>query len=209
MFTRLRTFALAAAISAVFAAPALAKGPPWISIELPVNPYDRTMQGAFLLVHAFHHQTPIGFPIEGTAEGMVNGERRTVKLEFAETSRDGVYALKRTWATDGVWTLVIRVTQGPADAEGGTATAVVEAFLTALERVPWEDRRRAEASAWEDGGADEQRDAGALRFVDGRHGAFDDRLGRERRRIALVRLADRPTPTETAEVFVPQRDRRF
>ena len=126
MFTRLRTFALAAAISAVFAAPALAKGPPWISIELPVNPYDRTMQGAFLLVHAFHHQTPIGFPIEGTAEGMVNGERRTVKLEFAETSRDGVYALKRTWATDGVWTLVIRVTQGPADAEGGTATAVVE-----------------------------------------------------------------------------------
>ena len=126
MFTRLRTVALAAAISAVFASPALAKGPPWISIELPVNPYDRTMQGAFLLVHAFHHQTPIGFPIEGTAEGMVNGERRTVKLEFAETSRDGVYALKRTWATDGVWTLVIRVTQGPADAEGGTATAVVE-----------------------------------------------------------------------------------
>ena len=122
MFTRLRAVALAAAFSAVFAAPALAKGPPWISIELPVNPYDRTMQGAFLLVHAFHHQTPIGFPIEGTAEGMVNGERRTVKLEFSETSRDGVYALKRTWATDGVWTLVIRVNQGPGDG----ATAVVE-----------------------------------------------------------------------------------
>lgn len=122
MFTRIRSLALAAAISVVFAAPALAKGPPWISIELPVNPYDRTMQGAFLLVHAFHHQTPVGFPIEGTAEGMVNGERRTVKLEFSETSRDGVYALKRTWATDGVWTLVIRVNQGPGDG----ATAVVE-----------------------------------------------------------------------------------
>ena len=122
MFTRIRSLALAAALSAVFAAPALAKGPPWISIELPVNPYDRTMQGAFLLVHAFHHQTPVGFPIEGTAEGMVNGERRTVKLEFSETSRDGVYALKRTWATEGVWTLVIRVNQGPGDG----ATAVVE-----------------------------------------------------------------------------------
>ena len=126
MFSRIRTLALAALMTAVLASPALAKGPPWISIELPVNPYDRTMQGAFLLVHAFHHQTPVGFPIEGTAEGMVNGERRTVKLEFSETSRDGVYALKRTWAEEGVWTLVIRVNQGPADAEGNTATAVVE-----------------------------------------------------------------------------------
>jgi len=139
MFTRLRTFALAAAISAVFAAPALAKGPPWISIELPVNPYDRTMQGAFLLVHAFHHQTPVGFPIEGTAEGMVNGQRRSVKLEFSETSRDGVYALKRTWATDGVWTLVIRVNPG----NEGTATAVVEIGAdgeVASVRVPTERR---------------------------------------------------------------------
>ena len=122
MFSRIRTVALAALMSAALASPALAKGPPWISIELPANPYDRTMQGAFLLVHAFHHQTPVGFPIEGTAEGMVNGERRSVKLEFSETSRDGVYALKRTWATDGVCTLVIRVNPG----NEGTATAVVE-----------------------------------------------------------------------------------
>src|SRR5207247_2425971 len=130
MFSRIRTLALAALLTAVLASPALAKGPPWISIELTVNPYDRTMKGAFLLVHAFHHQTPIGFPIEGTAEGMVNGERRTVKLEFAETSRDGVYALKRTWAEEGVWTLVIRVNQGPAGAEGGTAAA-------GRRRSPW------------------------------------------------------------------------
>ncbi|PYP64227.1 MAG: hypothetical protein DMD37_03225, partial [Gemmatimonadetes bacterium] len=60
MFSRIRTVALAALMSAALASPALAKGPPWISIELPVNPYDRTMQGAFLLVHAFHHQTPVG-----------------------------------------------------------------------------------------------------------------------------------------------------
>src|SRR6266576_6290043 len=127
MQTRIRGLALAALAAAALVTPAFGlKGPPWISIELPVNPYDRTMQGAFLLVHAFHPQTPIGFPIEGTAEGMVNGERRTVKLEFSETSRDGVYALKRTWAEEGVWTLVIRVNQGPAEADGNTATAVVE-----------------------------------------------------------------------------------
>src|SRR5947208_13737633 len=120
--SRIRTLAITTLLAAALASPALAKGPPWISIELPANPYDRTMQGAFLLVHAFHHQTPVGFPIEGTAEGMVNGQRRSVKLEFSETSRDGVYALKRTWATDGVWTLVIRVNPG----NEGTATAVVE-----------------------------------------------------------------------------------
>lgn len=98
-------------------------GPPWISIEYPVNPYDASMRGAFLLVHAFHHGTPIGFPIDGTAEGIVNGERRTVRLEFTETSRPGVYALKQMWPTQGVWTLVIRATQGQQD---DAATAVVE-----------------------------------------------------------------------------------
>src|SRR5881394_2097344 len=97
----------------VIAALTLAEGPPWISIELPVNPYDQSHRGAFLLVHSFHH---------GTAKGIVKGERRTVKLEFAETGREGVYALHQTWPTDGTWTLVIKANQGPDDA----ATAVVD-----------------------------------------------------------------------------------
>src|SRR5207249_5170590 len=122
MQTRIRSLALAALATALFAAPGLAKGPPWISIELPVNPYDQSMRGAFLLVHAFHHQTPMGFIVTGTAEGIVNGERRSLKLAFTETSREGVYALKRSWPEEGTWTLVIKVNQGPDDA----ATAVVD-----------------------------------------------------------------------------------
>ena len=122
MQIRIRSLALAALTTALFAAPALAKGPPWISIELPVNPYDQSMRGAFLLVHAFHHGTAVGYIVTGTAEGIVNGERRSVKLEFTETSREGVHALKRTWATEGTWTLVIKANQGPDDA----ATAVVD-----------------------------------------------------------------------------------
>jgi hypothetical protein len=97
-------------------------GPPWISIEYPVNPYDASMRGAYLLVHAFHHGTPVGFPIEGTAEGIVNGERQSIRLEFKETTRTGVYALRQMWPQEGVWTLVIRANQGPGDG----ATAVVE-----------------------------------------------------------------------------------
>ena len=121
MLSRIRSFGLAAALAALVATPALA-GPPWISIELPVNPYDQSMRGAFLLVHAFHHGTPVGYIVTGTAEGIVSGERRSIKLEFTETSREGVYALKRMWPADGVWTLVIKANQGPDDA----ATAVIE-----------------------------------------------------------------------------------
>jgi len=121
MFSRMRSFGVATVLSVLLAAPALA-GPPWISIELPANPYDQATRGAFLLVHAFHHGQPVGYLLTGTAEGIVNGERRSIKLEFSETTRDGVYALKRMWPTDGVWTLVIKANQGPDDA----ATAVIE-----------------------------------------------------------------------------------
>lgn len=97
-------------------------GPPWISIEYPVNPYDATTRSAFLVVHAFHHGTPTAFPVSGSAEGIVNGERRSIPLRFATTSRAGVYALARQWPNDGTWTLVVSVAQGPED----KVSAIVE-----------------------------------------------------------------------------------
>jgi len=125
MQSRIRSVAVAALalVSMLVAAPAFGlNGPPWISIELPANPYDNSTRDAFLLVHSFHHGTAMGFIVTGTAEGMVNGERRSLKLEFSETSRVGVFALKRSWPTEGTWTLVIQANQGPDDA----ATAVVD-----------------------------------------------------------------------------------
>lgn len=107
--------ALAAALS-ISAAPAPpVVGPPWVSIEYPVNPYDATTRDAYLVVHAFHHGTPTAFPVSGTAEGIVNGQRRSVQLQFAATSRTGVFALRKQWPDSGTWTLVIDVTQGPGD----------------------------------------------------------------------------------------------
>src|SRR5437016_8533170 len=123
MQTRIRSLALTALAGVLLAAPVFGmKGPPWISIEMPANPYDKSTRDAFLLVHSFHHGTAMGYIVSGTAEGVVGGERRTLKREFAETSREGVHALKRTWPTAGTWTLVIKANQGPDDA----ATAVVE-----------------------------------------------------------------------------------
>ena len=97
-------------------------GPPWISIEYPPSPFDATTRDAFLLVHAFHHGTPMNFPVAGKAEGIVSGKRRSIELDFTRTSRQGVYALKKQWPADGNWVLAIDVTQ-----EGGSkAGALVE-----------------------------------------------------------------------------------
>jgi len=113
------------ALSSLLAVTAFAKlGPPWISIEYPANPYDSGSRGAHLLVHAFHHGTPVSFPISGTAEGIVAGARRTISLEFTSTSRPGVYALQKQWPNEGVWTLVVGVTKGKGEFD--TVKAVIE-----------------------------------------------------------------------------------
>lgn len=132
------TLAAAAAASAVLvaAAPSVGAhraGPPWISIEYPANPLDPTTRGAYLLVHAFHHQTPMESTVSGTAEGLVGGERKSIALRFESTGRVGVYALRKQWTDDGVWSLLISVNQHGADpaqalvelgAEGITAVRV-------------------------------------------------------------------------------------
>ena len=123
MLSRIRTLALAGLFSAALAAPAFA-GPPWISIEYPGNPHDPDGRGVMLYVHVFHHAQPIAYPIEGTAEGFVNGERRSIKLKFTDTARPAVYGLSRQWPTEGVWTLVIKMSRGDHGEDG--ATAVVE-----------------------------------------------------------------------------------
>ena len=97
-------------------------GPPWISIETPVNPYDATTRGAYLLVHAFHHGEAIAYPVSGSAEGIVNGQRKRIALSFTATSRTGTYALRKQWDDTGVWTLVITVKQQ----ENDLAQAIVE-----------------------------------------------------------------------------------
>jgi hypothetical protein len=122
------TIALATgALLAVGARPGSAReaarfGPPWISIETPVNPYDAATRGAFLVVHTFHHGLQLDVPIAGTAEGIVNGQRRTIPLQFGRTSRPGAYVVRKQWSDGGVWTLDIVASQDRDD----VAQALVE-----------------------------------------------------------------------------------
>lgn len=126
-----RKLSLTALLVAGLPAAAVA-GPPWVSIELPANPWDETTRGAFLLVHAFHHGLPIQVPVTGVAEGIVNGQRKSVTLTFDKASRPGVYTLRNQWGTTGRWVLVITVSQHADDvaqaiveiSESGAVTAV-------------------------------------------------------------------------------------
>ena len=136
-----RTSLLAAALLAPLALVAAARtpsavlGPPWISIEYPANPLDQSTRGAYLLVHAFHHGTPMQAPVRGTAEGLVNGERKSVTLRFETTTRPGVYALRKQWGDAGVWSLVISVVQGEEDSAQALVELAADGSISSV-RVP-------------------------------------------------------------------------
>lgn len=110
----MKRFILAVALSAAVATPAMA-GPPWISIE--TRPYG----AAFLLARTFHHGTPMPFPLNGTAEGLVNGRRTSVALRFEQEGDANSFAVPKTWGDAGVWVLNIGLDAG----DHGSAGAVV------------------------------------------------------------------------------------
>ncbi|MGH7624837.1 MAG: hypothetical protein ACREOJ_05875 [Gemmatimonadaceae bacterium] len=94
------------------------KWPPWLSIESPVNPFDRANRGAVLLVHAMmHDHTPAASDLSASAEGIVNGQRRTIALRLDATPQPGVFALRQQWPGQGAW--LLRVTLA------GNTTALV------------------------------------------------------------------------------------
>ena len=116
-----RSILLAAALAISATTPAFA-GPPWISIELPANPYNSSTKDAFCLVRVYHHGDPAYYPVSGTAEGLVNGQRRSIKLTLIDAGMPGVYAVKYEPEATGTWALVFRV--GDSD-DHGTATMLV------------------------------------------------------------------------------------
>ena len=109
------------ALSLLAATPAFA-GPPWISIEIPANPYNPATRGAFCLVRVYHHGDAAYYPVSGSAEGLVNGARRSSALSLQETGTPGVYAVNFQPSKDGTWLLLLRIGE---DKEHGSATVVV------------------------------------------------------------------------------------
>jgi len=122
-----------AAIVAV-ASPSIArsafKSPAWLSIEAPVNPYDPATRGQALLVHTQLVQGEARLSdLTGTAEGLVNGGRRSIPLRFDTMSRPNTFGVRRQWPADGAWMLKISLHETTAlvslDAAGNVSSARV------------------------------------------------------------------------------------
>jgi hypothetical protein len=108
--------AAAALLSALAAVPAVAH-PPWISVELPASPWSSATRGAFLLVHAYRGPNGAPLKVSATAEGLVDGRRRTVRIDLVQTGAADVYVLRRQWPAEGVWVLRIVARQGDGEAD--------------------------------------------------------------------------------------------
>ena len=123
--TLLRSFMFVTALSLCAFSTALA-GPPWIAIEYPANPFDRTSRDAFLTVRTYHHGEMTAKTVTGSAEGVVNGKRQSMPLDIRAGSQPGMYVVRWQKPASGRWVLVINSGyQGVTD-----ATAVVEISAT-------------------------------------------------------------------------------
>ena len=125
----LKTFArpaiLATAPLLVAATIAIA-GPPWISIEYPPNRLDKETRGALALVRIYHHENAGQFPVEGTAEGVVDGERVSLPLKFTPVGDEGVWAAWGRIPEEGNWVLAIHGTDGVSKAEISILAALAD-----------------------------------------------------------------------------------
>ena len=77
----LRSLALVTALTLTAFSSAHA-GPPWIAIEYPANPFDQATRGGFLTVRTYHHGQITAKTLTGTAEGVINGKRESMKLDI-------------------------------------------------------------------------------------------------------------------------------
>lgn len=102
----LKKFALVAALSTIALTAAVA-GPPWIAVEYPVNPHDPNTRGAFCTIRTYHHGDLMAYDVTGTAEGLVNGKRQSVRLDIRRLPQAGMYAVRWTKPAEGSWAIVI------------------------------------------------------------------------------------------------------
>jgi hypothetical protein len=101
---RKTTVAIAALVGAGLAAAAWAGGHQVVA--------EAAKDGRSLVVRTYNCGTPASLSLEGTAEGLVGGQRRTIALEIARAAEPGVFAVTRQWPAEGQWALVFTVAGG-------------------------------------------------------------------------------------------------
>ncbi|MBL8230140.1 MAG: hypothetical protein JNL98_16750 [Bryobacterales bacterium] len=95
----------------IFAASAMllqAGGGFWLELGNPVASKDPAAKNAAVLVRAIGCGEPTQAGITATAEGIVNGERKTIPAKLVALGERGLYAVERSWPKEGKWLLHIR-----------------------------------------------------------------------------------------------------
>ena len=82
--------------------------------------------GQSLLVRTYRCGTPSSLSLRGTAEGLVEGQRRTLDLEITPGTEAGVFRVARQWPAEGRWVLVLNV----AGERGVSTLVTLEAGAT-------------------------------------------------------------------------------
>jgi hypothetical protein len=97
------------------AALALAQGFTF-SIGSPVAAQDFRSKAATFVFRTEGCSEPTKAQINGTAEGLVKGERRSVALKIASMSKPGIYAVFQNWPQEGDWVVNLKGTCAGANA---------------------------------------------------------------------------------------------
>src|SRR5262245_20919800 len=104
MSNPIRTLALAMTLTAALTPLAQAGG----STARPDGPFK---DGTYL-VRTANCGMPASMSVTATAEGKVNGQRKSLPLKLTSTKEKGVYQLQRTWPEQGEW--LVRLQLGGA-----------------------------------------------------------------------------------------------
>lgn len=98
------TVVLSLALPLLLSGPVLAGGQ---QIAVEVAP-----DGRSLLVRTYRCGNPSEFTVAGTAEGLVDGQARSLPLQLTRTAEPGVFAVTRQWPSQGRWVLTLRTEGG-------------------------------------------------------------------------------------------------
>jgi len=79
------------------------------SVETPKAPADAQMKDVVLVARAFSCFQPTDTKVSGTAEGLINGNRKSIALELSPIGQ-GVYAIRQQWPSEGIWVLALAMT---------------------------------------------------------------------------------------------------
>jgi hypothetical protein len=110
MSSKKLTLVASFALALLVASAALAGGPPWISVEAPVDPIDETAGGAVVLAHVRLCGRPVETALKATVESTVDGRRVSRKIDVVPAGEKGVYAVKGDVPTNGSAVLVLSAT---------------------------------------------------------------------------------------------------